>query len=223
MYSFIAQIRSDSVFRRVVFVILPLMHLTGFLGLQMTATQAFFKALVPFHLFTTLVLLLIFHTDWNRSAIFFFTVVYLTGFLAEIAGVHTGMIFGHYHYGATLGIQLWDVPLIIGANWMVLIYIAGTVANQWHRSPEIKALFAAGMVTGLDFLIEPVAIRLDFWSWEGGEIPFQNYAAWYLISFGLLWLFYKLPFSKKNKIAGLLLACQVLFFAAHNLTYILEQ
>jgi len=222
MYSYIHQLRSSATFQRIIFIVVPLMHLTGFLGLQIAVTQPFFKALVPFHLLTSVAVLLIFHTDWNRPAVLFFLISYSVGFLIEAVGVYTGMIFGHYHYGATLGPKALDVPLVIGANWLTLIYSAGIIANKWHRSNRIKALLAAGMVVGIDILIEPVAIRLDFWSWMGDSIPFQNYVAWYIVAFGLLWLFYKLPFSKQNRMAGLLLACQAVFFAAHNLTYMLE-
>jgi bisanhydrobacterioruberin hydratase len=222
MYSFLSQLRHSSSFQRVIFIVLPLMHITGFLGLQNSFTQPLFKALVPFHLLTSLAVLLLFHTDWNRPAVFFCLIAYFVGFIIEALGVYTGMIFGQYHYGATLGPKLLDVPLVIGANWLTLIYSAGIIANQWHRSHWIKALLAAGMVVAIDMLIEPVAIRLDFWSWVGGSIPLQNYVAWYIVSFGLLWLFYKLPFPKQNRAAGLLLACQALFFGAHNLTYILE-
>jgi bisanhydrobacterioruberin hydratase len=222
MYSYFHQLRSSATFQRIIFIIVPLMHLAGFLGLQLSATQSLFKAFVPFHLLTSVAVLLIFHTDWNRPAVLFCLIAYFVGFLIEALGVYTGVIFGHYHYGATLGPKVLNVPLVIGANWLTLIYSAGVIANQWHSANWIKALLAAGMVVGIDTLIEPVAIRLDFWSWVGGTIPFQNYVAWYIISFGLLWLFYKLPFSKQNRMAGLLLACQAVFFAAHNLTYILE-
>jgi putative membrane protein len=222
MYSFLSQLRLSSTFQRVIFIVLPLMHIAGFIGLQNSFTQPLFKALVPFHLLTSLAVLLIFHPEWNRSALFFCLIAYFAGFGIEALGVHTGMIFGNYQYGTTLGPKLWDVPPVIGANWLTLIYSAGIIANRWHRSHWIKALLAAGMVVGIDILIEPVAIQLDFWSWAGGTVPFQNYVAWYIVSFGLLWLFYTLPFSKENRAAGLLLICQVLFFAAHNLTYILE-
>lgn len=222
MDSFVFQLRSSSLFRRVIFIILPLMHLTGFLGLQFSVSQPLFKALVPFHLLSSLALLLIFHTDWNRAMVLFCMVAYFVGFGIEALGVHTGLIFGQYHYGATLGWKVIEIPLVIGVNWLTLIYSAGVVANQWHSSSLIKALLAAGMVVGLDVLIEPVAIKLDFWSWVGNTIPLQNYVAWYVIAFGLLWLFYRLPFSKQNRLALLLFICQVVFFAAHNLTYLFQ-
>jgi bisanhydrobacterioruberin hydratase len=221
MYSIPDQLRSP-IGQRIIFIVLPLMHLAGFIGLQWPPAQLLFKALVPFHLLTTLALLLLFHTDWNKSAILFCTVAYLVGFSIEALGVHTGVIFGQYRYGVTLGWKVIDIPLVIGANWLTLIYSAGIVANHWHRSSMVKALLAAWVVVGLDVLIEPVAIRLDFWQWAGNTVPFQNYAAWYIVAFGLLWLFYQLPFHKQNRLAGLILICQMAFFAAHNIAYFLE-
>jgi putative membrane protein len=37
-------------------------------------------------------------------------------------------------------------------------------------------------MTTLDFLVEPVAMKLGFWSWENDIIPLQNYAMWFLTS-----------------------------------------
>jgi putative membrane protein len=215
-------IHLSATFQRAILVILPMMHLAGFLGLQIPVSQPFFKALVPFHLLSSLILLLLFHRDWSRSTVIFCLVAYFTGFFVEALGVHTGMIFGQYHYGDTLGWKIIDIPLLIGANWLALIYATGVISHRWHRLHWIKALLAAGVIVGIDVLIEPVAMRLDFWSWAGDSIPFQNYVAWYIVSFGLLWLFYQMPFQKQNRLAGLFLVCQVLFFAAHNLMYILE-
>jgi hypothetical protein len=33
-----------------------------------------------------------------------------------------------------------------------------------------------------DWIMEPVAIRLDYWTWAGGDIPMQNYFAWFVIA-----------------------------------------
>ncbi|AEI49836.1 carotenoid biosynthesis protein [Runella slithyformis] len=221
MYSILNQLRTP-IAQRVIFIILPLMHIAGFIGLQFPPTQPLFKALVPFHLLSSLALMLLFHSDWNKSAVLFCVIAYIVGFTVEALGVHTGVIFGEYRYGPTLGWKMIEIPLIIGVNWLTLIYSTGVVANQWHRSGSVKALLAAGVVVGLDVLIEPVAIRLDFWQWSGNTVPLQNYVAWYIIAFGLLWLFYELPFRKQNRLAGLMLICQAAFFAAHNIAYFIE-
>jgi putative membrane protein len=62
-------------------------------------------------------------------------------------------------------------------------------------------------------LIEPVAIRLNFWQWQNNVIPKQNYFGWYIIGFLQLAVFtYFLP-NVKNKIGVVMLLIQFLFFA----------
>jgi bisanhydrobacterioruberin hydratase len=209
-------------YSKYIFVILPLMHLAGFLGAQFAVTEPLFRVLTPFHLLTCVVLLLMFHESWNAAAIFYCVFAFAAGFIIETIGVHTGMIFGSYRYGSTLGLKLFDVPLIIGANWLILTYCVGVLVNKINAPLLAKAACAAAIVTIIDVLIEPVAIRNDFWSWQGNVVPLQNYVAWYLIAWILLAIFYALPFAKKNKLVPILLVSQVAFFAFHNLTYILE-
>jgi putative membrane protein len=81
----------------------------------------------------------------------------------------------------------------------------------------LKILLATILTVLIDVLIEPVAMKLDFWNWENNTIPFQNYLGWTIISF-LIFSFYsivKLPL--KNKIAIFLLIWQIVFFATLNL------
>ncbi|MFN4146699.1 MAG: carotenoid biosynthesis protein [Runella sp.] len=222
MFTLISRLQNSPLAFRIFSIVLPLMHLAGFIGLQLPTSRPFFQTLVPFHLLSTALVLLLYHQDWNKSSVFFCVLAYVIGFGIEVLGVHTGLIFGHYQYGNTLGTKWLDVPLVIGLNWLVLIYAAGMVVASWRSSLWTKIALGAAVVVGLDFLIEPVAMRLDFWNWQGEVIPFQNYVAWYLISAFLLYCFYQYNFYKKNRLAGLLLLCQALFFTAHRLMYILD-
>jgi len=130
-------------------------------------------------------------------------------------GVQTGQIFGSYEYGPVLGWKVFDTPLMIGVNWAMLVYCAGVTVN--HIAPMMnkigKALLAAGMMTGLDFFIEPVAIHYNFWQWNEGAVPLQNYLAWFVIAFLLLLAFYQLMGRAKNKVGVILFILQFLFFA----------
>lgn len=219
MYSFPNPIRLSSSAERIIFVILPLMHIAGVVGLQLPVSQSLFKTLVPFHLLSCVGLLFLFQEEWNTSTIILWLTSYLVGFFIEALGVHTGLIFGAYHYGETLGWKIIDIPVLIGANWLILVFCTGVVIQHLHPNKWLKAAVGAALIVFIDVLIEPVAIKLDFWVWEGPTVPLQNYIAWYIISFGLLCLFYSLSFPKKNRIAGLLLICQALFFAVHNFIY----
>jgi putative membrane protein len=191
------------------------MYVAGFIGLNLAFTQSLFRLLVPFHLFSNALLLLAFHRDWNCPFTWFACITFLTGFLVEVLGVKTGSIFGVYWYGATLGFKLWDIPVVIGANWLVLVYSTGVVCNRLPIIWPLKALLASLMMTGLDYLIEPVAIHHDFWQWQHQTIPLQNFIGWILTAFLLHTLFYLLPFEKKNPLAGWVYGIQLAFFVLH--------
>ncbi|MFT5914171.1 MAG: putative membrane protein [Bacteroidia bacterium] len=176
-----------------------------------------FASLTPCNLLLTCGILLFFHRDWNKSFLFFTLFCFLTGFFVEVGGVHTGIIFGEYSYGATLGWKFFDVPLIIGINWLVLVYSTGIILSKLRIANWQKALLLGIIMTGIDILIEPVAIQLGFWSWSEMVIPTQNYIAWLMVSCLLGYLFFSLEFKKINPMAKWVLICQVLFFFGHNM------
>ncbi len=205
--------------RRIIFIILPLMYLAGLIGLNIPLSASLFQALTPFNLVVSLVLLLIFHTDFRPSFWVYCAVAFSVGFLVEVAGVHTGLIFGEYAYGEVLGLKIAEVPLVIGTNWLMLSYLCGSVTDRLPVTMILKVLIAAGLMTLLDFVIEPVAMQLDFWQWRGGVIPLENYLAWYGVSAALFFMYFKMPFQKKNALAPLLLGLQFLFFGLNNLLH----
>lgn len=114
--------------------------------------------------------------------------VYVFTMLVEMAGVATGVVFGEYDYGNTLGWTVHGVPLVIGLNWVAITNGAVCIA---HRALPFRpgvgrkartVLLAAGLVAILDYLLEPVAMRLDYWQWAGDRIPPRNYQAWVIIA-----------------------------------------
>ena len=64
--------------------------------------------------------------------------------------------------------------------------------------------------------LEPVAIRLDMWSWAGGNPPLQNYIAWFVVSFPLVMLLGKYTKGSENPLVPIVLICQLLFFGLLN-------
>lgn len=208
-------------YRNAIFILVILMYLAGTIGLLIPYTQPYFKLASPLNLWVSLILLISFHEDFNKTFIFTAIFIFLTGFLVEVAGVHTGIIFGKYWYGHTLGTQLFDVPLVIGANWLLLVYCSSISVKMLFSNIKHKSFFtsifiqstiAAMLMVGLDYLIEPVAISLDFWHWQFDKIPTQNYQAWFLLSFILIYFFLNAKFSKTNPLALLVLFLQFLFF-----------
>lgn len=208
--------------RRVIFVILPLMYLAGLIGLNVPLSASLFQVLTPFNLIASLILLLLFHTDFRPSFWVYCAVAFSVGFLVEVVGVHTGAIFGEYAYGEVLGLKVLEVPLTIGINWLMLSYLCGSVTDRLPVTMILKVLIAAGMMTLLDFVIEPAAVQLGFWQWYGGSIPPQNYLAWYVVSAALFFVYFKMPFQKKNILAPLLLVLQFLFFGLNSLLHLFD-
>lgn len=201
------------------FILLVLsMHIAGMLGLWFEATRYWFELLTPFNLLTSISLVILFHKDYSASFWKFVVITFFVGFGSEVIGVHTGLIFGNYAYGATLGLKLWQVPLLIGANWVMLVYVINYV---WHSTSSfplyLKAVLSAISMMALDYFIEPVAIQHDFWSWENGSIPLQNYIGWFLVALPLCLLYHYSTFSKKNDFAVALLIAQTLFFVGYRI------
>lgn len=198
--------------QKALLALLTAAYLAGIVGLQLPFSLPYFQALTPFNLLLSAGILFAFHTDWKSSFLLFCLLTFTFGFLIEVAGVASGQIFGQYVYGPTLGFQLWDVPLLIGLNWLMLIYSTGVICAGLRLPLWTKAALASCLMVLLDLLIEPVAIEYNFWTWESPDVPFQNYLAWFAISFCLHLLFFLLPFRKENPAAKILYLLQLVFF-----------
>jgi uncharacterized membrane protein len=190
------------------------MHIAGIIGLQHPLSRPLFQQLIAFNLLATAAIVFYFHTDYNRNFILFGLITFLTGFFIEVIGVATGQIFGVYTYGGTLGWKWLDVPLLIGVNWLVLIYCTNVITDKLPFPWWIKALAGACLMVGLDFFIEPMAMQYDMWAWQNNRVPVQNYAGWFVASLVLSILFHIFRFSKTNRIAMLVYAIQLIFFVA---------
>ena len=198
--------------------LIVLFYAVGLVGFLNPSMIPLFLRLVPFHLLLMVILLVLSHRQKNKEFKLFLLVTYLAGFLIEVIGVNTGYIFGSYQYGQTLGIKLADVPLLIGVNWVILIYSTGiSIAYLKIQNHVVRALIGAFFLVFMDILIEPVAIRLDYWSWADLNIPFQNYVAWFVFSFCMMLFFFARKFRKKNPAALVLLITQLIFFVVLNL------
>lgn len=188
------------------------MHLAGILGLSYELIRPIFITLVPFNLLANLVLILYFHPIWTKTFVAVCLFVMLAGFGIEVVGVQTQVIFGNYWYKTTLGYKIWGVPLIIAINWLIVIYTSQAVVSFLKLSTLLHILLATLLTVGLDVLIEPIAVRFDFWDWSGSVVPLQNYIGWAVTA-----LFFHIIFTfsksfQANKVAVTLYLCEILFF-----------
>jgi len=177
--------------------------------------REWFVNMTPFTLF--LYFTIIYYRNLNnRKKVFFLFLTFFWGIFSEIIGVNTGLIFGSYEYGKTLGFQVLNVPLVIGINWVVTTVICGTIARQIKVQAPLQILVAIILMLILDGLIEPVAPKIDMWRFhhENGIAPLSNYITWALVSLPLqsYLILNKLRFN--IYLSSNLYLSQLLFFTA---------
>ncbi len=194
--------------------ILVVIYLVGMIGLVFNIHPSFIF-LTPINLLVSLGIVLYHHPTKNKAFYSFLYIAFMFGFLIEIAGVSSGLIFGEYYYGEVLGPKIKGTPLMIGVNWVMLIYCCGAALSRFFpkRNIYFKSFIGALALVSLDILIEPVAMYYEFWYWgDNNIVPLQNYVAWFMISFILLMVFHLLIKDLKNNAAFTLFNLQFIFF-----------
>ncbi len=203
-------------------------HISGFIAIGLFKSNLF-ADLTPLNLMVCL--LLIVYTQVPSGFYFwlFALLAFTLGYASEYIGVTTGVIFGDYSYGQRLGEGINGVPLIIGVQWLVTMYCIGMTTfmlRRYLQSRHPEASMRMGkwwmalstisdgalLAVVFDWVIEPTAIKLGFWQWADGAIPWSNYLTWYVVSVLILLIFHLLPFRKDNLFAVHLFLIQFMFF-----------
>jgi len=188
-------------------------YLVGVLGLSFPETRPLFIRLVPFALILGFVGVLPFHeAKWEWKTLTAFVLAYISGFVIESIGVNTGLVFGEYIYGKTLGYQIFETPLIIGMNWLFLVYVSSSLTERINSAKFISFLLPPVLMVVYDLVLEQVAPDLGMWNWNNEVIPLQNYIAWFVIAFLFVLVFRLFSIKTSNKIAPLIFILQFLFF-----------
>lgn len=208
-----------------------LFHITGLLGILCTPFKDWFVYSTPIVLLAMFILLAKTQIKCTKDYILFCFIAFVIGMATEIVGVNTGLLFGDYQYGEVLGPKIYGVPLLIGLNWFVIVFCSGALCTQvvelFQNRLNIKIsrlassffviIGGAMIATCFDFILEPVAVKLHFWSWNNGVIPFFNYICWFSISVLLLGIKTYLNKFTVNKFATSLIIIQAVFFLVLNL------
>jgi len=198
--------------------IILIFHAVGLIGLILPFTTQLFLRIVPFHLLLMLAVITLNQKPIDTRFILFFFLIFILGFTVEWIGIHTHRLFGQYNYGNTLGLKLFGVPLTIGCNWFMLIYSIGVLMQCSRlKSFILRAFVGALLLVLLDMLIEPVAVRFDYWHWANSVIPLKNYICWLGISFLMLLVFEALRLKQQSIVAVVFLLTQFAFFGLLNL------
>ncbi len=194
---------------------LVLLYGAGLIGLSFPDFRPYFQPLTPYTLWFTGFICLYFYPTKNIKTYAGFALLFLAGFLIELAGVKSGKIFGEYAYGQTLGFKIAGIPLVIGMNWIILLMSTNAIVEEWNIGGIFgKAAIGAGLMTFLDLFIEPVAMSFDFWQWKLNQVPAQNFAAWWLVSFVFHYIYQEMGLNLKSSLYRLVALLQFVFFIA---------
>ena len=201
----------------ILILFLLIFYTVGTVGILLPEYSEFMLRFSALNLLVSMIILILSRKKNVRPFWLMLAICFVVGIVVELIGTKTGLLFGDYAYGATLGPQVFGVPWIIGVNWGILVVCTASAVNRIKAHLIVKALFAALIMTSIDILIEPVAIESDFWTWKSGEIPIYNYICWFAIAFPLQWINFRLKAVESNKVANGLLVIMTLFFLILNI------
>ncbi|MFQ5747899.1 MAG: carotenoid biosynthesis protein [Planctomycetota bacterium] len=137
---------------------------------------------------------------------------YLLAWLSEFSSIHTGFPYGRYAYlpAALEGdLLVFGVPFFDSLSYVFLAWFSWTSAELLAGGPSPagrrsrRALFlAAGLMTWLDVVVDPVATAGDRWflgrihayaapgTWFG--VPFSNFLGWFLTALAILFVWQRI-------------------------------
>lgn len=199
--------------------ILIIFYTVGIVGIANRSTGSLFTSLTPFALLLSAFLIAIYHEKFDLKTIGTFALIYLLGFISEERGVNTGLIFGNYSYGDTLGVRINGTPLIIGLNWLMLTYLTASIVDYFKLNVFLKIISAALLMLIYDIVLEQLAPKLDMWTWENNVVPVQNYVAWFILAVIFQSILKIRGITVRNKISPLVFSVQFLFFLTLFMLY----
>ena len=128
----------------------------------------------------------------NKFAFTYLTITAVFALIVESIGVNTGWPFGVYEYSETLGLFIFDVPLVVLFAWTMMAYpalvAARRIASGW------VFLYGGAILMGWDLFLDPQMVTAGRWTWEvtgrsfpfAPEIPLSNAFGWLLSGLTLI-------------------------------------
>ncbi len=157
-----------------------ILHFVGIVGFAILPD--YFALITPYHLIIITILLLGKGVNkWSVKLVLTFIALWGIGFFAEYLGVNHQLLFGEYYYTTALGWSIFGVPITIGLNWMSLVYCAYSIFDFKKLPTIVQALLAGIFITGFDYILEPVAIKYNWWQWANEIPPLSNYITWFVL------------------------------------------
>lgn len=121
------------------------------------------------------------------------------GLLVEAAGVATGVPFGSYRYGTSLGWQLLGVPAVVPMAWTMMGYPALLVGRRISGRAVAGPVAAGGALASWDLFLDPQMVAAGHWTWAGVQaprivgIPVVNFGGWFVVATLMMIVLWRLP------------------------------
>lgn len=175
-------------------------------------TRSLFILITPYTLVLVTAVIFSHHKEWNAKTIAVLASIFIISFVVEIIGVATGALFGEYGYGKGLGVKIADVPIVIGLNWIFLVYASNGIISKYTSNNILIILGAAVLMVVYDIVMEKAAPLMDMWVFSENNPPVNNYVMWFLLAlvFNVLLQIFKVRTA--NKPARWLFIIQFIFF-----------
>lgn len=199
---------------KIILIILYVIYTVGLIGHIIEPIKEYMLLLTPITILFTGSLVLYKVLPKNYDLIRWIVITYIVTFCLEVFGVKTGLLFGPYQYGDIFGLKVFDTPILIGFNWVLVILGAVILIQKYVKNGFLVILLVPLFTVVFDFFLEPVAIRLGYWNWmtTGGYIPIQNYLAWFAISMIAAFYFVLLKIEVKSTLPIHYFGIQITFF-----------
>lgn len=195
--------------------ILILLFLIGLVGYAVPLTKEIIhQTTEPFLYFTGLLTLAfsVYRNLHKKKYILIILLIFLTTMALEITGVATGKIFGSYYYGELFHLKIASVPIIIGINWTIVILGAYSISNNLMKGSAFLLILMPVFILLFDFLLEPIAMNLDYWQWADNIVPLRNYVVWVITSVLISVVLYSSGYKVRTPLIERLWIIQMIFF-----------
>lgn len=175
-------------------------------------TRQLFVLITPYTLLLVAVSAFLFHKEWNSKTVVVLCSIFIISMLVEIVGVATGKLFGFYNYNSSLGIRIADVPVIIGINWIILIYASNAILTKISTNKILRVSGASVLMVIYDVVLEQAAPLMNMWKFENDFPPIRNYIMWFLMAVLFQSIIELFKLNTNNKPARALFIIQIFFF-----------
>lgn len=192
-------------------------YAVGFLLFMLPVTRNLFFHITAISILLVIAAIFYHHERWTKACLFVFSFIAVSSFLIEMFGVNSGQIFGVYTYDIGLGLKINGTPLLIGINWVFLVYASQAIVSSKVHNPYARILGGSLLMVVYDSVMELAAPFMNMWHFNTCYPPIQNFVVWFLAAliFHSLFIAFKIPVN--NKSAKALFWSQLLFFSLISL------